>query len=312
MASIKKISENIEQLSKMLAVSFSILDKDRNNFAEQLTINNIKNQIEELQHLLYEENLRREKEVVQLRLIGKVARFGTLPLHLVGGLTDSFSSAVFSTSKYRQFGKKGGKKVDKIVNDTINLKLEGVGKGSTIFYLSANTSPDLFGNSIIQTSLDNIFTLIGSETPEQLIDNISYVGANSIKYYSDFFKELNKDDLELELRWHTPTENIKEWYGTKDKILTLYNTLNSIKLSEPEEIEFTGEIITLSTKGKFEILSADKERFIGSFSNELMESMKQLHIGQFSKGVMLKTTIFNPATNKEKHEYSLKEISAVD
>lgn len=312
MASIKKITENIEQLGKLLNDSFSILDKDKNNFAVKLTVDNIKNQIEELQHELYHENLRREKEIVQLRFIGKVAKFGTFPLHLVGGLTDSFSNAVFNTSKFRQFGKKGGKKIDTIVANTINLKLEGIGKGSTIFYLSANTSPDLFGNSIIQSSLDNIFTLVSSETPEQLIDNISYVGANSIKYYSDFFKELNKDDLELELKWHTPTESIKEWYGTKEKILTLYNTLNSIKLSEPEEIDFTGEIVALSAKGKFEILSYDKERFFGSFSNELMESIKQLHIGQSCKGVMLKTTIFNAATNKEKYEYSLKDITPID
>lgn len=312
MASIKKITDNIEQLGKLLTDSFSVLDKDKNNFAVKLTVDNIKNQIEELQHELYNENLRREKEIVQLRFIGKVAKFGTFPLHLVGGLTDSFSNAVFNTSKFRQFGKKGGKKIDTIVSNTINLKLEGIGKGSTIFYLSANTSPDLFGNSIIQSSLDNIFTLISSETSEQLIDNISYVGANSIKYYSDFFKELNKDDLELELKWHTPTESIKEWYGTKDKILTLYNTLNSIKLSEPEEIDFTGEIVALSAKGKFEILSYDKERFFGSFSNELMESIKQLHIGQSCKGVMLKTTIFNAATNKEKYEYSLKDITPID
>jgi hypothetical protein len=312
MASIKKITDNIEQLGKLLTDSFSVLDKDKDNFAVKLTVDNIKNQIEELQHELYNENLRREKEIVQLRFIGKVAKFGTFPLHLVGGLTDSFSNAVFNTSKFRQFGKKGGKKIDTIVSNTINLKLEGIGKGSTIFYLSANTSPDLFGNSIIQSSLDNIFTLISSETSEQLIDNISYVGANSIKYYSDFFKELNKDDLELELKWHTPTESIKEWYGTKDKILTLYNTLNSIKLSEPEEIDFTGEIVALSAKGKFEILSYDKERFFGSFSNELMESIKQLHIGQSCKGVMLKATIFNAATNKEKYEYSLKDITPID
>lgn len=312
MASIKKITDNIEHLSKMLNESFSVLDKDKDNFAIKLTIDNIKNQIEELQHELYHENLRREKEIVQLRFIGKVAKFGTFPLHLVGGLTDSFSSAIFNTSKFRQFGKKGGKKVDNIVNETINLKLEGIGKGSTIFYLSANTSPDLFGNSIIQSSLENVFTLVSSETAEQLIDNISYVGANSIKYYSDFFKELNKDNLELELKWHTPTESIKEWYGTKEKILTLYNTLNSIKLSEPEEINFIGEIVSLSAKGKFEILSYEKEKLFGSFSNELMESIKQLHIGQGCKGVMLKTTIFNAATNKEKYEYSLKDITSID
>ena len=43
-----------------------------------------------------------------------------------------------------------------------------------------------------------------------------------------------------------------------------------------------------------------------------MESIKQLHIGQSCKGVMLKTTIFNAATNKEKYEYSLKDITPID
>jgi len=312
MASIKKITENLEQVGTMLTESFSVFDKDKSNFALQLTIDNIKSHIEELQNELYYENLRREREIVQLRFVGKVAKFGSFPLHLVGRLTDSFSLAVFNTSKFRQFGKKGGRRIDKIVTDTINLKLEGIGKGSTIFYLSAKTSPDLFGNSVIQSSLDNIFTLVSSETTEQLIDNIAYVGTNSIRYYSDFFKELNKDDLELELKWHTPTESVKKWYGTKDRISTLYNTLNSIEISEPEEFDFIGEIISLSARGKFEIFSRDRERFIGSFSNELMDSIKQLHIGQSCKGIILKTNILNAATNNEKYEYSLKAINPID
>ena len=227
---------------------------------------------------------------------------------MVGGLTNSFSNAIFNTSKYFQFGNKGGVKIDSIINETIDLRLEGLGKGSTIFYLSAKTSPDLFGNSVIQNSLDNVFDLLNSQSPEQIIDNISIVGSRSIKYYSDFFEELNKDDLELDLTWHTPNENVKRWEGTKEKILSLYNTLNNIKLSEPEEIDFEGEIITLSLKGRFEILSIDKERFYGTFPNELIEQIKQLHVGDFCKGTILKTTIFNPATGKEKYEYVLRDI----
>jgi hypothetical protein len=166
----------------------------------------------------------------------------------------------------------------------------------------------LFGNSVIQNSLDNVFDLLNSQSPEQIIDNISVVGSRSIKYYSDFFEELNKDDLELDLTWHTPNETVKNWDGTKEKILSLYNTLNSIKLSEPEEINFEGEIITLSLKGRFEIFSTDKERFYGTFPNELIEQIKQLHVGDFCKGTILKTIIFNAATGKEKYEYILRDI----
>ena len=308
MASIKKISDNIEQLSTFVEEYCIALSKEPQNLSLRITIDNLKSQIDELQSQLYQENLKREKEIVQLRFKGNIARFGTFPLALVGGLTNSFSNAVFNTSKYFQFGNKGGAKIDNIISETIDLRLEGLGKGSTIFYLSAKTSPDLFGNSVIQNSLDNVFDLLNSPSPEEIIGNISVVGSRSIKYYSDFFEELNIDDLELDLTWHTPSETVKTWVGTKEKILTLYNTLTSIKLSEPEEISFKGEIITLSLKGRFEIFSIEKERFYGTFPNELTEQIKQLHVGDFCKGTIMKTIIFNPATGKEKYEYTLRDI----
>lgn len=308
MPSIKKIQDSLQELTTFVSEYATLLKAEPNNFAHKLTIQSLESQITELRHQLYQENLKREKEIVQLRLKGKVAKFGTFPLSLVGGLTNSFSNAVFNTSKYFQFGNKGGVKIDNIINETIDLRLEGLGRGSTIFYLSAKTSPDLFGNSVIQNSLDNVFDLLNSQSPEQIIENISIVGSRSIKYYSDFFEELNKDDLELDLTWHTPNETIKNWDGTKEKILSLYNTLNSIKLSEPEEISFEGEIITLSLKGRFEIFSKDKERFYGTFPNELVEQIKQLHVGDFCKGTILKTIIFNAATGKEKLEYTLRDI----
>lgn len=312
MPSIRKIQDSLEQL-RAFASEYSLqLKAEPNNFSLSLTLQSIQNQIDELQHQLYQENLKREKEIVQLRLKGRIAKFGTFPLSLVGGLTNSFSNAVFNTSKYFQFGNKGGTKIDRIITETIDLRLEGLGRGSTIFYLSARTSPDLFGNSVIQNSLDNVFELLNSQSEEQIIENINVVGSKSIKYFSDFFEELNNDDLELDLTWHTPNESLRTWEGTKDRILSLYNTLNSIKLSEPEEVDFEGEIITLSLKGRFEIFAVDKERFYGTFPNELIEVIKQLHVGDFCKGVLLKTTIFNPATGKEKYEYTLRDITILE
>jgi hypothetical protein len=308
MASIKNINQKIFELKTIVDGYLINLQQDRTNYSLQITIDNIKGQIEELQHILYQENLKREKEILQLRLIGKVAKNGTFPLSLVGGITNSFSSAVLQTSKYLQFGNKGGKRIEKIINETIDLKLEGIGKGSTIFYLSANTSPDLFGNSTIQTSLNNIFELLNSDNQEKLIDSIPTVGTNSIRYYSDFFKELTNDELEIDLSWHSPNEEIKQWNGSKKRVLELYNSLNSLQLDEPEEINFEGEIITLSMKSKFEILSVDKERFYGNFPSTLTEAIQQLHIGQFCKGTILKTAIVNPVTNRTKYEYSLTQI----
>lgn len=312
MPSIKKIQDSLEQLSSFHSVYSLQLKAEPNNFSLLLTLQSIQNQIDELQNQLYQENLKREKEIVQLRFKGSIAKFGTFPLSLVGGLTNSFSNVVFNTSKYFQFGNKGGAKIDRMITETIDLRLEGLGRGSTIFYLSARTSPDLFGNSVIQNSLDNVFELLNSQSEEEIMENINIVGSKSIKYFSDFFEELNNDDLELDLTWHTPIENLRTWEGTKDRILSLYNTLNSIKLSEPEEVEFEGEIITLILKGRFEIFTVEQERFYGAFPNELIEIIKKLHVGDFCNGVLLKTTIFNAATGKEKYEYILRDITIME
>ena len=96
MASIKKITDNISQLSTVVEEYSIALTKDPQNFSLKITIDNLRSQIDDLQNQLYQENLKREKEIVQLRFKGKIAKFGTFPLSLVGGLTNSFSNAVFN------------------------------------------------------------------------------------------------------------------------------------------------------------------------------------------------------------------------
>ncbi len=309
MPSIKKIQESLNTLTVFESEYSLRIKSDPEDLSLKLTYQNIRSQINELQQQLYFENINREKEIIELRLIGDKAKFGSFPLKLVGGLTNSFSKAILNSSKYFQYGNKGGAKIEKIISDSIDLRLERLGSGSTIFFLSARTSPDLFGNSIIQNSLENIFELFNSQTGDQVIENISNVGAKSIKYFSSFLKESLNDDLEIDLSWHTPQESTLKWEGTKDKISSLFATLNNIKLSEPEEIYFEGEIITLSLKGKFEIFTKEKERLYGNFPNELVDKMKQLHIGDYCKGSIQKMSIISPSSEKEKIEYSLKEIA---
>ena len=312
MPSIKKIQESLDQIMALESEYSLKLKAIPNDFSIQLTLQSIKSQIAELQYQLSQENLKREKEIIKLKLKGSAAKLGSLPLSIVGGLTNSFSNVIINSSKYFQYGDKSGTKINKTINETIDLRLEGLGSGSTILYLSARTSPDLFGNSIIQNSLNNLFELLNSQTEEKIVENISKVGSKSIKFFSSFLNELNKVDLELDLTWHTQYENLKTWEGTKDRIHSIYNTLNNINFSEPEKIDFKGNIITLSLKGKFEILTTDKKSYNGTFPNELLETIKQLHVGDFCKGLLLKKTIFNKVTKKEKYEYSLGNITVME
>ena len=308
MSIFQRIKNNIEQLNQLIDSLDSELKVSPQDFSLSLKRNSYINQLEDLQQQLYQENIKREKEIIQIRLIGNLASFGTLPLNIVGGITTNFSQSIENTSKYIQFGQKSGKKRDRIIKETIDLRLENIGRGSTIFYVSGKTSPDLFGESILQNSLENTFNFFNSETPDDVTNNISSVGAKSLKFISRFLKELTEDGLECDLKWNSPDEREFVWHGKKEKILSLYNTINKMEITEPEEIEFEGELITISAKGKFEIETTEKQRLFGTFSIDLLEKMKEFHIRDYCRGIITKTTIYNPLTDKEKIEYNLKHI----
>jgi hypothetical protein len=176
MSTFQRIKQNIAQLNELLAKLDAELKATPNDFSLGLKRSSYVNQLEDLQQQLYQENLKREKEIIQIRLIGNSASFGTLPLNIVGGITTNFSQSIQNTSKYIQFGKKSGKKREQIIRETIDLRLENIGRGSTIFYVSGKTSPDLFGESVLQNGLENTFNFFNSETPDDVTNNISSVG----------------------------------------------------------------------------------------------------------------------------------------
>ena len=308
MANFTRIKSHIEQLEPMIAELEVKLKASPDDFSLKLELLSLKNQLTDLQEQLYRENLKREKEIIELRLIGNSANFGSIPLEFVGGITSNFSHSIFNTSKFLKYGAKGGKKREKTIQNTIDLRFEGIGRGSTIFYISGKTSPDLFGYSVIQSALESTFKLFHSNDPDVLLESISDVGISSVKYVSKFLEELSNNELEIDIKWQSPENREFIWEGRYENITQLYNSLNQMKISQPIDIEFEGELITISSKGKFEILSSEKFTLFGQFSNDLLEKMKEFHIGDYCKGIITKTTIYNPLTSKEKVEYNLKSI----
>lgn len=309
MESISKLNKSIEYLQSQIEELLLLLKSNPNDFALKMQIDNYKSEISNLQKSLHDANLKRNKEIIALRLKGNIARSGTFPLESVGGITNSFSNALYKTSQFLQYGKKGGKKIESVLKNSLDIRLEGMASGSTIFYVSAKTSPDIFGKSIIQNSLENTFELFASNNEMELMENIEKVGVKNSKYFSNFLDELVKDDLEIELTWESPDYETHEWIGDKDKIIMFTNTFKSIEISEPETISFQAELITLSLKNKIEIRDIDSGQiFSVKCASLFTEVLKELHIGELRDVTITKTTIINTVSQKEKIEYNLLEI----
>lgn len=299
----------IEEFNQLIAKEKVHLKESGGRRGLMLSLKNLEKQRDELEKELRIANLNRFKEIISLRFRGDKAQHGTLPLGIAGGLSKSFSDAIFETSKYLKFGTTEGKQVENIIHETIDLRLEDIASGSTILYISGKTSPDSFGNSLIQNAFSNVFNLFNCESPDDMADVISNLGPNSIRYYANFFSEISNSDLEIEISWKTPENKLMHWDGNKAKIFRLHNSLSKIEMREPEEIDFEGKLTTISSQGLFELITDDNERIKGKFPSELLPIMRNFHIEDKCKGIISKQIFFNLHTKKENAGYTLNNIS---
>jgi hypothetical protein len=302
----------ITEIAKELKELTAIADEYRGRLAEApgdraliLSLKTLEAQEAELQRQLREENTIRDKEVVELRLVGKKARYGTLPLHIVGGLTNSFAEVLLKTSSYIQYGSKSYSAAR--VNQKVDLRLAGLGTGSTVIYITGQTAPDIFGNSLMQSSLANFFELLGSGNSDALEGVIEKVGTKAIPSLVKFFRELRKDELEVDIKWQNQYDTRQSWYGSADVLGSLIQVLDKVQTNS-EHVDFEGSVITLSTRGRFEIQTDQNGKIAGAFPIDLMEAIKQLHLGDRCKGTVIKITVSIPSLQKEKVQYILQNI----
>jgi hypothetical protein len=309
MFSIERLEKLIQNAQETLGIYEVNLLKEPNSLFNKGMVKNTKNQLDELQANLVFEKQRRFKEIIYLRLKGMPAKVGTMPLELFGKFSSAFSACVHEASRRVQYGPKTSKlKIDYIKN-MLDVRFERLIPGSTQLLISAKTSPDLFGHSILEEGLKNIFSVLNVESEPDLLEVSGKYGAEGIKCLDKMLTIGIENHLELDLTWVAPNNTDYVWQGTKDKLKILHTSLSKITVLQPEEIAFEGVLLTQSLKGHIEIKDdLDSKVKSISFSKEQLDSIKSLQIGDTCQGIFSKTITQNTAIGTEKVGYELVSI----
>jgi hypothetical protein len=307
MIAIPRINDLLISAQETL-LKYDILLKENPDslFYKGVTINT-RDQIKDLQRELKIEKERRSKEIIDLKLQGGVANHGTLPLEMLGKVSKLFSDLILETAKMAGFGSKSNNLKNRIVKETIDLRIERLVPGSTHLIITANTSPDLFGNSIVEDSLHNTFAVLNASKEEELISALPKLGSSGILKLQNLLEWGVKNKIDLGLDWESSISQHFSWNGVNKKALVLYETLSSIQILEPIEEQFEGVVSVLKLKGQFEVNSEFGTKII-RFSNSQLQSVKQLRLEEHCSGVCLKKVTFNRSTGKEGIEYELVNL----
>ncbi len=273
-------------------------------------VQNTRERLNELRANLTIEKGDREKELLSIRLRGKAANYGKIPLDLFGTISKVLSDCLTETSRQYQFGNKTGPKYIAQIKDTIDLQFERTVPGSTFIVITAKTNPDLFGNSIIENALINTFEILNADGIH-LLESAGKMGGNGIKKLNELLSVTIKNSLEFDLQWKSPDEKQYMWEGNRAKMQTLNNSISKIQINDPQEIEFNGKLITQSLKGIIEIQEEEEKKLTKiHFPMQLLEAVKSLQIGDACSGKIIQKTFINNVSGERKDTYELKEILA--
>ncbi len=312
MQKIARIEGLLTSATNLLRSYETKLRDEPDNFFYQGLVKNTREHIEELTIELVQEKSNRDIEILELRLIGKAAKYGTLPLDILGKLTTQLSDAIIYSSKQIRSGSKQSASALQEVKRTLDLRFAGTASGSTRIYITGQTSPDLFGDSLIEKSFENTFSLLNANSSEELLESASKCGTQSLRNLKKFLSTVDSNALEIDIVWDSASDKTFSWEGDKEKIQTMTNSLSNIIVESPKEHEIEAVLITSSLKGTFEVKDKDKKIYRGRYPTKILEQIKEIRIGDDCYCLIEETCTSNRTTNQKKYSYLLKSIEPLD
>jgi hypothetical protein len=231
-------------------------------------------------------------ELMDLRFIGPRAN-GSISLDAFIKIADPLSKA-WKAAAYRiRHGLAEGR-IGKEIADILNLKLAGIAGGSTRVLVTGNATPDLSGESLLQSTLQQTFRLL-TATNEEFYDAIDAVGGKAAHYMGDAMKEINSAGLSAEFTWYSPTGKYI-WQATSDEITRIKTLLATVAEPVTYEENISGSVSGITDTGKLELRTVDGKILI-RFPLDLTEKIQHLSIAKLTT-LRVSTTRYWDAVGK--------------
>lgn len=227
----------------------------------------------------------------------------------MGEFAKNLSDCIIESSRKYQYGNKSGTKIVTSIKNTIDLRFDRLVPGSTHILVTGNSSPDLFGNSMIENALINTFELLNVHNDSELMEKSEKYGGAGIKKLNKILSLSINNHLEFDLEWSSPNLKVFKWEGNSYKIKQLNNSISRIETIIPEEIEISGTLFTQSLKGQIEIKNDENKLFKVQFPMSFLEKIKEYQIGDDFSAVISKNTLKNSVTKEEKTSFELIKIN---
>jgi len=268
---LREHADSLSKFAKETAVRASTAPDD---FFLQLAAKNQEQAAQRAQHQLLLEEAEEAGELVDLRLIGPRAN-GSISLDWFIMAMEPLSKAWKLAAHRLRYGHDAARGVGADVLSALNLKLAGLGHGSTRIFVTGNAQPDLTGESLLQATLTQVFRLLNSQQDE-FYDAVDAVGGRSAHQLSEFMKALDGAGLAAQFTWQSPRGR-QFWEGRPDEITRIRALLDTIREPERYEEFVEGRVAGITDTGRLDLRTDDGKVSI-RFPLRLTDQVQRLTI----------------------------------
>ncbi|MBW8366806.1 MAG: hypothetical protein K0M70_02980 [Arenimonas sp.] len=304
MNKIAWLEQQIEKASALVPQG-SLVAEPSTPFAG-LAAESMRAHLAELQHDLYLAKAERAKELVTLRLIGPRLNAGAIPLVLLSRLSDRFSRAMEAISYKLQHGI-DEKRSSGELQSILDLRLADVVAGSTQLVITGNVTPDLVGDSLLESSLKATFQLLHSDAAGLAASALS-VGPKASQQVGKLLTELEAEKCSVELAWTDPSDVEHRWTASPYRVAELRYRLAQLAEVPPEVLMVFAEVELLSASGRITLRTSEGDKIAAKYPRELYPAVQELHLGQKSEFKVLLNRMHNPNTEQDVQSYTLLSV----
>lgn len=307
---IEQLDSRIDETTKSIQ-EFEEASLDPQNFAASLTLASLRAHRDDLVDQKRQLLQAHQKEVVELRLKGVDVNQGTVPLRFLSSLIEEMALSLQAAAYHLHAGT-DPKRIPKWIQESLNLRFVDIVPGSSRLLIEGDTSPDLFGNSLLRQTLEALFRLLDSDSDDKIFDEVDELGVKSLKNLYAIFSASLRHRIEFDLRWSSLEAKPRQWRADCDQLKLWRNRIKHIQSRPLPDITVTAEVSLLSRTGRIELLSDGTGKISAMYPRGLYDEIRQLHIGDTIRSVIGRRQIIDVSRGLNRTKYAVKSVRSVE
>lgn len=277
--SSKFLRGHADALSKFARETSERARENPDDFFLQVAAKNQEDSARAIEHQFQLAEAEEAGELVDLRLIGPRAE-GSISLDWFIAAMEPLSKTWKLAAHRLRYGHDAARGVGADVVSALNLKLAGLGYGSTRIFVTGNAMPDLTGESLLQATLTQTFRLLNSNQ-DDFYDAVDAMGGRSAHQLSEFMKVLDSAGLAAQFTWQSPRGR-QFWEGRPDEITRIRALLDTIREPERYEEVVEGRVAGITDTGRLDLRTDDGKVSI-RFPLRLTDQVQRLTITSLAR-----------------------------